>query len=345
MPGQAVINAVGKFRDDLSDQICTRWRTNWARPLADAQETAWQNVKSAMGAQAELEKKKIEFALAILGIVGGNVASAVFGATALRSVAKQAALEIVVRQNMERAFKVLAAADASALAKFTLGAVWDASGKYVSESVKARLQGKVAKQYASMMAFAREPWKFRSALLNFVDDNQTTLGKAAADLQDLGSHTDTDRMNALTALRASPFMFPPGKPNQSKLEIDIELTLWMNWLLTTDKLVQTLTVDHPFRSGQPHLLSRRDIKRSPSARNYPRSHLEVHGHATTATLVRYQSIGSKLNARIDLLHKKRFGKEFFKDGLIFNERNSRDVLIRAERTLRSLGSRNRWKIG
>lgn len=359
MASQNVQNAVANFRADLNDQICTTWRTNWARPLADAHETAFRNIKTAMGAQAEQMKRRAEFALAVLGIIGGNVATGIFGAACAKSLAAKLTKDLVVKKNWERALKVINAAEKSSLAKFALGSLWDTGAQFLSDETKQRVTTRATKAYSSMTEFGKNPWNYRTSLLNFVDDNQRTIGGAASDLLTQGSGSDEERLAALEKLKKAAFMKPPAsKPDQAKMALDIELTLWMTWLLDTDSLVVTRFSGNSV-TASASVTSRTKIAKSPSAADYPKTrelerkiHRGLFGIGVSGTSgkrqdVRYAPIGSKLNDRIDVVHKQRQGQEFFKDGYSWtpNERNSRDVLLRAERVLRAVRDRNPWKIG
>ncbi|HKJ17026.1 MAG TPA: hypothetical protein VJ984_06750, partial [Xanthomonadales bacterium] len=192
-------------------------------------------------------------------------------------------------------------------------------------------------------------------LHDFVHDNLISVDQAAQDIRDNGDLSDDQRLARLRELRQSPFFRVPPAPNETNYARDMELAMWMKWLLGTDRLVVSEASSSSGVTASARTLSNNPVNTSPSARSYPTSR-NLQSRITRGGLfglsrgtyvkrqdVQYGRIGGDINDRIDTVHRARFGREFFHDSWAGNEANDRDVLRRAERRLRGLANRSTWQ--
>jgi hypothetical protein len=86
-----------------------KWKNHTITPFAKAWINAFENFKETMKQQKDADeaaqKLKFELAMLALSLCGGGLLTAAFGTAAAKTLATNAALDVICRNNMQRAFK------------------------------------------------------------------------------------------------------------------------------------------------------------------------------------------------------------------------------------------------
>jgi hypothetical protein len=345
-----------KVRDFMADLNTWQeaWRTWAVRPYSMAWRTACRTFKETVKSQRELEQKRLELGLTALSICGGGILTAVFADAALKNAAHSVVLDVICKNNLERAFTVAYKIEKSKTASFIVGALWDEAQTRLTAGLKASLEPTAA-QFPAINTFlqSNSDDNLPDALHQFVGEARLKLDAIAVWLRDHArlidgtKLTDQQKIAILEQLRRAPFCSPPSETiDDGRLAERIELAFYMNMVLDSDSLVisNVTATGHSADIPWPTTQSTK-ITRMPSSGHYPkesRQAMRDRGQIwSSQTSIVYDKIGSKIVERMEALYPRNgFGNKFFLTDadLLGNQAPNRETLIRAEHTLQRMAN-------
>jgi hypothetical protein len=312
-----------------------KWKNHTITPFAKAWINAFENFKQTLKDQKEADdaadKLKFELAMLALSLCSGGILTAAFGTAAAKTLATNAAVDIICRNNMERAFKAAHFVSTNKTASFIAGKVWDEAEKRATDALTEQLKTKFAQNAASFPSIG----KFRTeldmylTLDGFVSTAAERVNDIAVHVRDHPSMPEQRKVDEIKKLATSPFWRPSEKDLDIPVMTDeIELSMYMNLVLESDSLE---TFERATRMGSHDGLGRAreyyykslgksDITESAGSPNYPKpssGEREIH----------YRRIGSIIQGKMNDLHRKKFGGKFH-DG---RKLGSQEAILAAER--------------
>ena len=336
-----------------------RWRPNFVTPYFRAYEIAFTNFNGALESQAKSNKFLMDLALSAFSIAGGALLTRVFAKAALKSVASDVALNVVCKNNLDRAFNVMSYVDGNETASFIVGKLWDAAESRLTTAVKDKLKAK-ASNFDSLKKFAKSPGTVKSYLEDFVDNCTTRANDAVSDIEANSTLNDRQKMDAVQKILDSQFCKGPTRTvDEASLSTDIELVWWMNYVLNMDYVRLSQSVSGVRGGATTH--DRISIPHMPSAGDYPTSSRRItsvhnrgvivtpvkectvkgNGMGTISTCtwktVEYRQFGlfsRDIRNRINTVYKQRKGKA------LLNGTVDKSTLMSAERAINQLGHAN-----
>ena len=335
---------------DIRQAALNNWIRNFVLPYGSAYSTAYDNYQKTLRLQQEADKaareRDVALAMFALSLCGGSLLTAVFGQAALKTAATELALDVVCRNNMNKAFNVMVFVDGNKTAQFVLGELWDQGGSIFSNQFKATLQETPA-NFPTLGKFSQMPQNMQNNLEEWVRNLFDKVMQAGIEIDDNISD-DKKKEDALRKLMNSYFFkaAPTSRIDEVNVARDIELSFYMKFILELDYLESGLWVNCEKRMVR-QVESRQPVTQSPTGTNYPaQSQVNTSGPFVRFKEVKYNDVGDHIEKRIDDLHQKQFGGEafFFKKYTMMylvesREDISRQVLVRAEYVLKRLGLR------
>lgn len=331
-------------------QAENNWQRNFVLPYGSAYTNARASFRKTIDDQEKADKEAREryaaLAMFALSLCGGSILTHVFGQACAKTAAGKVALDVICEKEMNRAFKVAAFVESNKTASFALGSVWDGTAGVLSDKLKASL-AENGGNFTSLTKFAEEPQSLQNHLEKWVRDAYARVLSAEEDIstnvKDEGQKTAKIRQ-----LMASPFFkaAPAKSPDQSAMEVDIEITLFMKLLLDTDYLAKGYWEEHGGRGGmRKRETSRTAITEDPSSDKYPTWKQTGSMGGVDYQEVIYSQLGDVIKDRIDELNKTKCKDKFFTQvpGRVWGtnrEDISRDTLRRANMSLTRLGDAN-----
>lgn len=327
------------FRQDLDDYT-DLWYSFGIHPYIEAYRSAHQRFRDTLKRQEKLDQwwqqKKLELIVAALSLGGGGLLVAVTGKAALKTVAKDVAINQICNRNLDRLFRAAHWIEGNEVATFLVGQAWDDVGMFLGNAVKESLKPEKSHLPAlTDLGNAQDPDAVKDAMKQFVRLSKIRIADVARSMLYRSTASDEQKLNTISKLRRAPFCRPPRRlPQDEKRSKRIELAFFMTLLLDTDKLVTW--GGSSYWGGQPSRRGSSSIDVSPTSRNYPAA-----GSKYTGTSVEYDRIGQVVAERIDEVHREcGFGGPFFRsrtEALFGEHRPDRRLLTRAEQTLQELG--------
>lgn len=328
-----------------------KWITNVVYQYALAYIDAKESFDSVLANKAASDAKKIELALAALSLVGGGLLTRVFAEATLKNAASNIALDVICKNNMEKAFNAAHFISANKVANFAVGTLWDKAQSELETSIKAKIV-KLSNSNSNYASFAQDPLKVKTLLEQYVKDIKVVIHDTGAFIRDSDKMSENSKRTLLSYLKQAPFYFqaPNNKLDKDKLKLDIELTFFMYIVLDQDYLEITDYVGAPYYGKSE--TKTQSIAQMPSAKNYPTDKFNktssISGFSASVVghneVVKFSSIASAFITHIDLLYRKRNNKDFFlpseKNGIVNNGKITKNTLIRAENCLNELAASN-----
>ena len=316
-----------------------KWKNHAIDPFAKAWINAFENFKDTLKKQKEADdaaqKLKFELAMLALSLCGGGLLTAAFGAVAAKTLATNAALDIICRNNMERAFKAAHYVATNKTASFIAGKVWDEAEKRATDAITEKLKEKFAQNEASFPSLG----KFRTeldmyiSLGGFVSSAAEKVNDIAINIRDSAKMPVQKKHEEIAKLSASSFWRPPEKDLQTALLSDeIELSMYLNLVMESDKLVTYQLSSRRVTDGLGHgteyyyrRTGRTDITESAGSPSYPKTQSSRRSRSE----IEYERIGDIIQGRMNELHQKKFGGKFH-DG---RKLDSQEAIFAAERAV------------
>jgi len=331
---------IDRFLQD-QDDIKDTWKLYAINPYSGAYETALESFKATLKAQEDADKAaaKLKFDLLMLGLslCGGGILTAAFGTTVMKTIASDAAIHVICRYNMERAFRAANILATNKTAGFIAGKVWDEAEKRATDFVSGEVQ-KGMEQNAGNFPSTQKigAVKMSTSLEDFVLEAKVKAAAVAKGIRDNPKIKNDDKIAQVSKLKQSKFWNPPQKSvDNGSLADEIELAFYMNMVMNTDYLVSYETyyvsvsdgLGHG-REGRIRNYQKKEITESARDKKYPMDYRSERG------TIDYERIGDEIRKRMNELYKAKF-KEKFIDGKI-----GPLILIRAEQTLEILAANN-----
>lgn len=328
-----------------------KWTTNIVFPYSIAYIDAKESFDEVMANKTASDQKKAEFAFFALSLVGGGLLTRVFADAALKAAASNVTLDFICKHNMERAFNAAVVISDNKVASFAVGSLWDQAQSQLETAVKAKIVT-LTTTNGNYAAFAQNPLKVRTCLEEYVKDIKVVSHDTAALIRDSNKYNEAQKRTYLGYLKKAPFFSqaPNIKLDKDKLKLDIELTFFMYMVLDQDYLEVTDYVGGPYYGKTETKIQ--PIGQMPSSKAYPKNvhHSTSHVSGFSAAVsghnevIKFLSIPTSFITHIDMLYKKRNGKEFFlsseRNGIINYGKITKDTLIRAENCLNELATSN-----
>jgi hypothetical protein len=347
-------NLYDKFQDER-EKAKSFW-DSFAKSYGTAYNTAFKSFHAELKKQEQTRMKRREmmlsFAFFALSLTGGSILTQVFGKAVAKEVAGDVALDIICKNNMEKAFKVAHFVAENKTAQFAIGKLWDEAGSQITSAVKDKLKEN-SSAFPEIQKFANDPINVQNKLENYIEHAYRAMIDAGAKFRDNISQSDSQE--ALEKILKSPFISaaPRTGIDESKTRIEIELTLFMRYILELDFIQKYHYMDHGKSFKRSNLGTPRPIDKSPWSRNYPKYKVTSNGGSVRYQEINYRQIELNVEEHIEKLHKPVFNTKFFQwwyrdywitKGEHWAEDIDRDVLKRAHTNLVALGNRNAAKI-
>lgn len=339
--------------DNFQDQHAiahNNWQRNFVLPYGSAYNTAHTSFMKTIQAQEAADKaareRNLQIALFALSLCGGSILTSVFGSAVLKEVAGSVAVDVICKNEMERAFRVAAFVESNKTAQFALGKVWDEAESLIGNQLKSSFTEN-ANNFPSLAKFVQEPQNVQNSLEMWVRDAYDRVMRAGNKINQNFSSDSDRKKQALQKLMSSQFFIsaPAQRINEQAISIDIELTFFMKLVLDLDYLVAGYWEETGRGVNMKKVItSRTPIQKDPTSREYPNTS-KYYTHGTNFETIEYKQIGDIIAKRINELHKSRFNSNFF--GVSENwlgmekiEKVSHSALQRAQTTLNGLANQN-----
>jgi len=316
-----------------------KWKNHTITPFAKAWINAFENFKETMKQQKDADeaaqKLKFELAMLALSLCGGGLLTAAFGTAAAKTLATNAALDVICRNNMQRAFKAANYVATNQTASFIAGKLWDEAEKRVSDALGEKMKEKFAQneaQFPSIGKFRTELDMYLS-LDGFVSSAAEKVNDVAITIRDTVVIPTDLKLDQITKLSQSSFWRPPEKDlDVAVLTDEIELSMYLNLVLESDKLVTYEKASRRVSDGLGHgteyymrRSGRSDISESAGSANYPKPY----GGWDSRSEIEYERIGDIIQDKLNELYTKKFRGKFH-DG---RSLKSQEAIFAAERTI------------
>src|SRR5688572_15120012 len=113
---------------DSIDKVENKWMLYTINPYSMAYDDALEAFKKKLEEQKEEDKAEsllLSLAMLALSLCGGGILTAAFGSAAIKTIAVDAATNVICNNNMERAFKAAHFIATNKTATFVAGKLWD----------------------------------------------------------------------------------------------------------------------------------------------------------------------------------------------------------------------------
>ena len=310
------------------------WIGNWVEPYNQAYTRAWLSFKNVLDNQRKADELRASIALSVLSIGLGAGLGAAFGATALRSVASNAAISRISQTNSIRLMRAANWIGENPTRSFIMGEAWDTVAGLISDQAKSTMEG-LAQTNPSASSFGEDDGIVRSLLREHVNDSAGAALDVANSINESDTITEERKNQIAGQLRSQPFMQAPRQNPQcmaanGRAQKDMELAMFMAVVLGKDRMETTTLTHTGDRIGsivRPHRTVRtRDIPELPSSTRYP-------SPGQNQRIV-YENVGSQVERRINQLFRERnYGERFFYGDM------GRQEIAAAERTITRISQR------
>ena len=315
------------------------YQVNWVLPYGSAYATAHSQFKATLQSQADWDKMKAELFLTAVTMGFGAGLGAMFGKSALSAVMADQALTLVCNRNMNRTFNAMATISSSVPGTFIVQQVWDTVAGKVSEAAKTQVQGLFAQAPAT--AAMREPQVMQNDMQAYVLRCKTAAHAVAADVRDNAKLSVTEKDQIATRMRAAQFFSDAPKRdvigNRQGAADVMELSFYMVMVMDSDYMEESTIWQRGAHEGQ-RTRNLGGVSAATSSPTYgaapPMKSSYGLGYSnTTSVYVAYNSPGSRILDRINVLYKAKFGGEFFPNGFFDRNTYGRSEVTRAERAI------------
>jgi hypothetical protein len=345
---------VAGFYDEFQDareRALNNWIRNFVLPYGSAYNTAHTDFFTTIDAQKKADDAERQFyvglAMFALSFAGGSLLTAVFGTAVVKTVVAEAAVDVICKNEWEKAFKLADFVSRNKTAQFALGALWDQAGSALSDKAKAALT-ETPDNFPSLAQFAQKPLNLQNHLEKWARDVYDRVLTAGNDVVKQHGDVKPAGVALLKQLMASPFFqfAPLSAIDEDRTANEIELSFFMKYVMGLDYLETGYIREVGDRGWRKVVTSRKPIDVSPSDPNYPKFKSEGFDAYQE---VGYTQAGGIIKKKIDELNKPVFGQTFFKQvpgwfGSSSAEEVSASVILHAYTNLGTLGQRNRQKM-
>jgi hypothetical protein len=304
-----------------------KWLIQYVGPFSIAYNDAYKKysevVNADKAAAAKAREEKAALVMLALTVCGGSILTATIGAAALKTGLGQAALntlhgpvmDYIVKKDSMRLYKAAEFASSSATLHFILGSAYDKASADLTLQFKTLLTN--APVSASIDQIVKDPDNLKTQLEVYVAQLHNKIILAAEAIEK-SSAENKDEL--LEKLKEAPFFskIPDIRRSQGRMRENIELTFWMNHVLSRDFLVHK-TSFHARDGHHTESETWQPINKSPSDSSYPKAHnpgtwaydRHTQGHGKTESYLGYRDTGDLIDARVNELYERYFKVKFF----------------------------------
>jgi hypothetical protein len=337
---------IDRFLQDQDDTY-KKWRLFAINPFSSAYEDALGRYNTTLEAQRKVDeaevKQQVELMMLALSLTGGGLLNVAFGSAAMNSVINQAAVPIICRYNMERAFRAAHFVATNKTAEFIGGQLYtEVVEKRTSDAITEKLTKMLSQDagnFPSVAGLSPEragTVKMQNMLDAFILEAHVKAADFAKGIRDSPKLTDDEKRAHLAKLRQSNYLKPPTRSvDDGHLAIDIELAFYLEHVLGSDYLrtFESRTVTY-YEGRNRHSKVTATVKAPkitaiqalPSSGSYPGQ--------TRNQEIGFSQLGSEIAKRLNQLHKAKYGRPFLEGKTQLSD------LRAAERTITQLADRN-----
>ncbi len=292
-------------------QVVDTWSNDVISPYGSAYSEAYARFEKVATLQDRAHQREAELALLGLSLMGGTFLTAAFASAALPALANRAAIHMILVANVRRVISAYSFLEKSPAAGFLLGGLVDSAAKLAGTGISDVVRERLQRTEADIRQFVRTPLAVQNSLTEFVRGHKIAACDIATALVKDRRSPD-EKLALLKAMTDSPFYRRPMKPiDRTFLADDIELGFYMSMMMNGDFLSRMqLGRRGPDGFEFPMEMSRTPIEAAVGSRDYPRRRT-VSTRPWRWEEVRFAKLGHVFCARIDALHRVRFGIPFF----------------------------------
>lgn len=335
-----------EFRNRVEDGVKWWWK-DCMNPYVDAYQAAYDGFKQTLNDQAEVDKRNAELAVLAACVVTGSLLVATVGAASMRVLARRQALRYVANNNLQRTYRNIRDIATHDVTTFAIGKITSEA----KSSVKKEAQKIVAKTIGSTPnRLTTSPMSLKLQMESVLLGHALCANLTADAIEKDSSLSEAEKNAHYAILRQAAIVrIPEGSINKEKLAKQIELSMYMSYILDLDSLIEV-----PLRTrggsvygtgelGQeivnPSKSRRIDIM--PSHPQYPKATSPKIGPYTTSAhqYVAIDQAGSRIVRKTNELYAQVIGGTFFTRTGIFERSTSPAELQKAESTLYQLGNK------
>lgn len=323
-----------------------RGANNWFRWVADpyiaAYDTAFESYKETTKLQEEADKARAEMFVMAASLVTGSILMATVASTSMRMLARRTALSMMGRQNLKIAFNLAKAAQNSEPFMFAVGKLLD-EGK---SQIATIAQNEVKKLVSANMNVVSNTPMVQSKHLDIILRNHVACAyDCGLAFEDNRSLSAAQKNEAFALLSRAPICNPPPvQIDAKKLADKIELCMYMNLILDSDRVV-TKPMQPNDREGRMAAVmmgTRTPIDAMPSDASYPQSTSPRRMGAMQSSYrtIEYDRPGSIIRKRIDEVCKNSLRMNFYSSAGDLGKKEleaAERVLIRLANETRPMG--------
>jgi hypothetical protein len=275
-----------------------------------------------------------------------------FGNTALKTLAGDAALKVVCAKNMERSFNVMAWVSASKPGTFLVDKIWDQVAGKITEAAKKQVEGIFTSPAVGNLSALSEPLVFQNDLRAYTLRLKTSAFAVGQDIRDNRSLSAAQKDQMATSLYQGLFFSKAPKSDvigdRQKAADLIELAFYMVLVTNSDYIMETTRTEKEKGYGvdwwvKETKYSHRRVSdvtlptTDPRYGNVPAS--KNGGDVTYA--INYESLGNKIRDRINTIYKSRIGGTFLEGGFWdwFYTGLGKGAVAKAESTIVTISSK------
>lgn len=308
-----------------------KWERYWKLPYADAYVTAHNGYKKTLNDQAKRDAIAAEvFMFAVTLGIGAGL-GALYGKTALKAVALDAAINTVCNRNMDRTFNLMHKVSTSTVGSYLVGAAWDKAGSALTAEVKGKVTKLTSNAPSKTKESIKDPQVFQNSLEAYVLDFSIAAKELLKHLKDCA--TESTQEMVASSMIAAPFIAKaPSKPmfdvvNTAK---DIELGMYMPLIMASDRARSAKGSASTSVGGMGGGYKQWDVKEMTTDRKYPKPYHNVTHTGLLSGLSKHLASGIKYDylyvdyhrpggnlpwgnaimARVNSLHRTQIGGDF-----------------------------------
>lgn len=318
------------------------YNQNWVIPFSSAYVIAHDKFKETLDSQSKLDQLKLDLFLTAATIGFGAGLGAMFGKTAVKTIARDQAMNFICDRNMNRAFNLMHRVSNSVPGTYLVEQVWDTVASKVGDAAKKEVASLLTTPVTS--AGSQNPQLVQNDMTAYVLRAKTAAHQLAASIRDSTSLSPAEKDAFATAMRGADFFRKcPTRDiigdRQTAADI-LELSFYMVLVMNTDYLEESVI---GFAGAHESMHTRRlgavtvattDANYNAGTGTTTRSGLGF--SQTRSTYVAYDSIGSNILDRINVLYQARFREDFQRNRFYDSTDSSKAAVGKAERTIEQL---------
>lgn len=299
----------------IVDMGANNWFRLVANPYIMAYDTAFESFKEYTKKQHEADQARVDMFIMAASLVTSSIFMAAVASASLQRLARRGAISVLGRENLTAAFNLAKVAKNSEPFMFGVGKVLDEAKSQITKVAQEAMGKVVAPSINILSNTSIVTDKHLDTILRNYVDAAYQCGLAFEDSRTL---TAAQKDQGFAALSKAAICNPPRvRIDVAKLAAKIELCMYMNMILDSDRLVKVPMADRD-RIGQlsAAIGSKKEaINLSPFQKEYPQSTAPARMPGSTLNssyqYVEFNRPGSILRKRIDEVCRASIRKNFY----------------------------------